>query len=75
VVGELVEKRLIIFTQSLPDKKKAVPLHSQTTKRAAGNQKKQAVGTLKQALMSTSRPTKTSHSTESTQSLYLLRKW
>jgi hypothetical protein len=40
VVGELVEKRLIIFAQSLPDKKKAVPLHSQTTKRAAGNQKK-----------------------------------
>jgi hypothetical protein len=35
VVGELVEKRLIIFTQSLPDKKKALPLHSQTTKRAA----------------------------------------
>jgi hypothetical protein len=39
VVGELVEKRLIIFTQSLPDKKKAVPLHSQTTKRAAGTRK------------------------------------
>jgi hypothetical protein len=68
VVGELLEKRLIIFTQSLPNKKKAVPLHSQTTKRAAGNQKRQAVETLKQALVSASRPSPAS------QSLYLLRK-